>query len=307
MSIRDELKAKKDNYITQEDYFAICRTHDMYKQKALFLSDYLHDLGIILHFHQDPVLAGTVILKPEWATGAVYALIDSLEIQQNKGRFNRAHLDRYWDKKKYPPEKYPQLLRLIEKFELCFNIVGSEDYILPELLPSQRPSIDMEFYRPATDCNLQLHYSYDFMPAGIITRFICRLHKLIRDDHYWNNGVELESSGSSALIISDSAQKRIRVSVSGTNNTQLMAIIRGHFDHIHRTMNMKKEEHVIEEVPCKCSKCSASEKPFSYKYKLLQILKSKNRDALCEKSSEDVSVDLLLNALLLPPDLPPEV
>ena len=269
MDIRDDLKARKDDYITQEDYFAVCRSHGMDNEKALFLSDYLHDLGIILHFHQDPVLAGTVILKPEWATGAVYALIDSLEIQQNKGRFNRAHLDRYWDKKKYPAEKYPQLLRLIEKFELCFNIVGTDDYILPELLPSQRPAIDMEGYRSGG--NLQLHYSYDFMPAGIITRFISRLHYLIRDNHYWNSGVELEFSGSSALIVSDSAQKRIRVSVSGANNTQLMGVIRSHFDHIHETLNMKKEEHVFEEVPCNLFRMHFTPKNLiSYKYNLLQ-------------------------------------
>ncbi|MDQ1349718.1 MAG: internalin, partial [Acidobacteriota bacterium] len=268
--IRDELKARKEDYITQEDYFAVCRAHSMDKEKALFLSDYLHDLGIILHFHQDPVLADTVILKPEWATGAVYALIDSLEIQQNKGRFNRAHLDRYWDKKKYPPEKYPQLLRLIEKFELCFNIVGTDDYILPELLPSQRPAIDMEAYRSTSTRNLQLHYSFDFMPAGIITRFISRIHYLIRDDHYWNNGVELAFSGSTALVVSDAAQKRIRVSVAGKNNTQLMGVIRSHFDHIHESLNMIKEQHVFEEVPCNCDECKRIGEPYFHKYQALQ-------------------------------------
>jgi small GTP-binding protein len=298
LDIRNDLKAKFENYITLEDYFALCRTHGIDNQKALSLSEYLHDLGIILHFHQDPILAETVILKPEWATGAVYALIDSLEIQQNKGRFNRANLNRYWDTTIYPTEKYSQILHLIEKFELCFNIAGTDDYIIPELLSSQRPQLDMNAYRSPSTRNLQLYYSYDFMPAGIITRFICRLHKLIRHDHYWNNGVELEFHGSFALIVNDSAQKRIRISVSGTNNTQLMNDIRSHFDHIHETMNMKKEEHVFEEVPCICPKCAASEKPFSYRYKLLQILKSKNRDALCEKSSEDVPVGRLLNGLL---------
>ena len=301
MEIRANLKARPEDYITQEDYFAVCRSHQMDKEKALFLSDYLHDLGIILHFRQDPVLADTVILKPEWATGAVYALIDSLEIQQNKGRFKRAHLGRYWDVQKYPVEKYSQLLRLIEKFELCFNIVGTDDYILPELLPTQRPAIDMEAYRSAG--NLQLHYAYDFMPAGIITRFISRLHYLIRKDHYWNNGVELGFSGSTALVVSDAAQKRIRVSVSGADNTQLMGVIRSHFDHIHETLNMKKEEHVFEEVPCLCSKCIPSEKPNFYKYNLLQKLLAKGRDAFCEKSSEDVSVHRLLKGLL-PPRIP---
>ena len=300
MEIRDELETWKDDYITQEDYFTVCRAYGMYKEKALFLSDYLHDLGIILHFHQDPILAGTVILKPEWATGAVYALIDSLEIQKNKGRFKRALLERYWNKKKYPAEKYSQLLRLIEKFELCFNIVGTDDYILPELLPSQRPPLEMDAYRSTTPRNLQLHYSYDFMPAGIITRFISRIHYLICDDHYWNNGVELAFSGSSALVVSDAAQKRIRVSVAGENNTQLMGVIRSHFDHIHETLNMKKEKHVFEEVPCICSECVHSGEAYFYKYNVLQKFISIGRDAFCEKNFKEVSTHQLLNGLLPP-------
>ena len=298
MDIRDELNARPENYISLEDYFAVCQAHQMDQDKALFLSDYLHDLGIILHFRQDPVLAGTVILKPEWATGAVYALIDSLEIQQNKGRFNRAQLDRYWDKGKYPADKHPQLLRLIEKFELCFNIVGTDDYILPELLLAQRPPLDMEAYRSSV--NLQLHYSYEFMPAGIVTRFISRLHYLIREDHYWKNGVELEFSGSRALVVSDEAQKRIRVSVSGTNNTQLMGVIRSHFDYIHETLNMKKEEHVVEEVPCICDECRQAGVPYFHKYHELQKCQARGKDARCGKSQDDLSVHLLLNGLLPP-------
>ncbi len=303
MKIRADLKARKDDYITQEDYFVVCHTYGMEKDKAIFLSDYLHDLGIILHFHQDPVLADTVILKPGWATGAVYALIDSLEIQQNKGRFSRAHLNRYWDKKKYPAGKYPQLLRLIEKFELCFNIVDTDDYILPELLPSQRPAIVMEAYRSTTPRNLQLHYSYDFMPAGIITRFISRIHYLIRDDHYWNNGVELAFSGSTALVVSDAAQKRIRVSVAGENNTQLMGVIRSHFDHIHETLNMKKEQHVFEEVPCNCDECKQTGDPYFHKYHALQKCLDLGKDARCGKSQADLSVHGLINGLLPPKEL----
>jgi internalin A len=304
MDIRAELNARQDDYITQEDYFAVCLSQQMEKDKALFLSDYLHDLGIILHYRQDPVLADTVILKPEWATGAVYALIDSLEIQNSKGRFNRANLGRYWNPDIYPAEKHPQLIRLIEKFELCFNIVDTDDYIIPGLLPSQRPAIDMEAYRSTH--NLHLRYSYDFMPAGIITRFISRLHYLIREDHYWNNGVELEFFGSSALVISDSAQKRIRVSVSGSNNSQLMGVIRSHFDHIHETLNMKIAEHVFEEVPCICSQCQKSEKPHFFKYDVLQRLSVKGKEARCDKSLDDISPDKLLNGFL-PPRIPEDL
>ncbi len=112
--------------------------------------------------------------------------------------------------------------------------------------------------------------------------------------------MELGFSGSTALVISDMAQKRIRVSVSGTDGTQLMGVIRSHFDHIHETLNMKKNEHFFEEVPCLCSKCIPSEKPNFYKYNLLKKLLAKDRDAFCEKSSEDVSVHRLLKGLLPP-------
>jgi hypothetical protein len=159
----------------------------------------------------------------------------------------------------------------------------------------------MESYRSTH--NLHLHYSYDFMPAGIITRFISRLHYLIREDHYWNNGVELGFSGSYALVISDSAWKRIHVSVSGSNNTQLMGVIRSHFDHIHETLNMKKDKHVFEEVPCTCSECLQSGEPHFYKYHSLQKFLSRGKDARCEKSAEDLSVHRLLNGLL-PPEKP---
>jgi len=298
MEIRSALDHMELNYITLIRYFSVCSAHEMSQEKSLFLSDYLHDLGIILHFRSDPVLADTVILKPEWATGAVYALIDSLEIQNNKGQFNRSNLTRYWDNELYPTGLHPKLLRLMEKFELCFNIVGTDDYILPELLPSERPALDTELYR--SPANLHLQYSYDFMPAGIITRFISRLHYLIRDHHYWKNGVELAFSGSFALVVSDAAQKRIRVSVSGPDKIQLIGIIRSHFDHIHQTLNMKKEEHLFEEVPCNCSKCAGSDKPYFYRYNLLQKMREKNRNAFCEKSGEDVSVPGLIQGLLPP-------
>jgi hypothetical protein len=82
LDIRAELEARKDNYITREEYFAICRSHGMEKDKALSLSDYLHDLGIILHFRTDPLLADTVILKPKWVSEVFNKIISFSENQK---------------------------------------------------------------------------------------------------------------------------------------------------------------------------------------------------------------------------------
>lgn len=298
IDIRDELNARPENYIDLRRYYKICASHGMTNEQALFLSDYLHDLGTILHFQRDPELRKTVILKPEWATNAVYALIDSLKIQECSGKFKYFDLDEYWKASIYPAYKHYFLLRLMEKFELCFKIADQDEYILPELLPAERKDIDFTaFYLPR---NLQLHYSYQFMPAGIITRFISRVHYLIRDQRYWKNGVELAFYDSSALVESYSIQKRIRISVSGQSPLQLMAIIRSHLDHIHETLNMKKGKHVNEEIPCNCSVCIKSAEPYLYKLTLLEKMQSKGRDAFCERSGEDVSVQQLLEGFKPP-------
>jgi small GTP-binding protein len=99
--IRDRLKEDTRDYISLEEYYSICAGFGMDAEGAMFLSDYLHDLGVILHYH-DSVLEQTVILNPEWATKAVYTLIDTRDIQVDKGRFQRGKLKHYWDPAAFP-------------------------------------------------------------------------------------------------------------------------------------------------------------------------------------------------------------
>ncbi|HLP47318.1 MAG TPA: hypothetical protein VK469_15305, partial [Candidatus Kapabacteria bacterium] len=87
---------------------------------------------------------------------------------------------------------------------------------------------------------------------------------------------------------------------AGGNNTQLMGVIRSHFDHIHETLNMKKEEHVFEEVPCNCPLCLSTGKPHYYNYSFLQKRMSKDKNVACVKSAEDVSIAQLIHGLLPP-------
>jgi len=187
LNIREHLKKEKKDYISLDDYFAICKTYNLNEERAEYLSSYLHDLGVILHYRHDKLLENTVILNPEWATEAVYKLIDTRQILENKGRFKFDDLKTYWDKTRFPRHKHAELVRLMEKFELCFPITGSDIHIVPELLPAERPGIEFRVYKQPG--NLHFRYRYDFMPEGIITRFISRMYYLIKDDHFWKNGV----------------------------------------------------------------------------------------------------------------------
>jgi hypothetical protein len=113
-----------------------------------------------------------------------------------KGRFMFDDLKTIWNADLYPRDKHVELTRLMEKFELCFNITGTHIHIIPELLPPQRPAIDFDTYR-APDC-LHFLYQYDFMPEGIISRFISRNYYFIRSEHFWKTGAKLTFEDSRA-------------------------------------------------------------------------------------------------------------
>jgi hypothetical protein len=234
-----------------------------------------------------------VILNPEWATEAVYTLLDTRKIQESKGRFKFQYLKKYWDLTKFPREKHAQLIRLMEKFEICFPIIGTEIHIVPELLPAKRPVIDFEKYKKAE--NLHFQYHYDFMPEGISTRFISRVYYLIKDDHFWKNGVELRFEDSTAFVLSELLNRRIKISVTDSCKSELLGIIRNEFEHIHQTLNMEKDTHYDEMIPCTCGTCIESEKTHLFKYETIKKFSAKGLHTThCPISIEEVAIEKLL-------------
>jgi internalin A len=293
--IRDRLKEDTRDYISLNDYYAICKEFGQNREEATFLSNYLHDLGVILHYH-DNVLEEMVILNPEWATEAVYKLIDTLDIQVNKGRFQFRDLKMHWDLNKFPVDKHHELVQLMEKFELCFKIVGEPSYIIPELLPPDRPGINFEKYQQGN--NLCFQYEYIFMPGGIISRFISRLYYLIHKEHFWKNGVEMHFEQATALVLSEPLDRKITIRLAGSGQSELLAIIRQDFEHIHETLNMERDDHYKELIPCNCDRCREKEKPYLFSYATLKRRLDKNiMVERCGISDDEMSIASLLRGV----------
>jgi internalin A len=289
------IKSKEKDYISLEKYIDLCQSFGLKEEQAVFLSDYLHDLGVILHFREDKRLEDTVILNPEWATEAVYRLIDIREIHENKGRFKLDKLKDYWDRKKFPHKIHNELIRLMEKFHLCFNLQETDEYIIPELLPADRPLIPFDDYNKAD--NLRFEYHYDFMPAGIISRFISMVHYLIKNDHFWKNGVELKFDSSTALVMSDPFNKKMKISISGAYKNELLAIIRDKFERIHHSLNLRKDDRGYwEMIPCNCPDCIKSRSPHLFRHEVLRrAYYDKGRTSYpCDKSLVDIPIEKLL-------------
>ena len=90
VSIRSKLEemSKDKPYISQQEYFKVYGEYlEFDRTKALHLSQYLHDLGVFLHFQDDALLTRIVILQNNWATEAVFKMLDDETVKGKLGRF----------------------------------------------------------------------------------------------------------------------------------------------------------------------------------------------------------------------------
>jgi len=288
VDIRKKLEALNENFIAYDRYLSICNTFELTQKEADFLSLYFHDLGVFLHFKDNAILSDIIFLKPEWATNAVYKIIDTKEVQHNHGIFHYDELRTIWDN--YPPEHYIRLIELMKKFEICFQIPNQKTYIVPVLLPADKASFEWN-----DSNNLRFEYYYPFMPAGIISRFIVRTHNYIKDELYWQNGLVLQRNDTKAFITSDRLGRKISIRICGSEKKELLYYIRGEIDYIHQTLNNPEKDEMI---PCICSECINHKEPYFYKYLILKKFQLKGKATIpCEKSVEDVSVESLLGGI----------
>lgn len=285
LEIRTELESLEYNYISTEKYLAICNQNGLSNKRALFLSQYFHDLGVFLHFQDDSLLRTIVFLKPEWATNAVYKILDSKDVIERAGEFNSNMLDVIlqefeWDKRSY-------IVHLMKKFELCFE-VERDVYLIPELLTPERLEFDWNY-----NDNLRFEYHYDFMPAGIMARFIVRMRNLVYDRTFWKNGVIIQRENTRALVTTDQYSRKLYIWIHGNNSSFLLEIIRKELDAIHVSLNYPD---VPEKIPCICPECSNSKTPHLFNYLFVKRIGFENtfKTIPCEVSFTGVTVHKLL-------------
>lgn len=298
--IRTHLRdlAVKKPYIALDAFLDLCAERGIPEEdRALNLSRYLHILGAMLHYADNPLLSQFVILQNEWATDAVYRILDDEVITfETKGRFHQADLDRIWTRPDYARMK-PQLLELMKKFKLCYQVREQDLYIAPQLLPATPP----KGYRWSPDNDLRLTLRYEFMPKGLLTRFTVNRHTDIAEGQMlaWNSGVVLEWHGTRAEVTEQYRvnQGTIEIRVQGADKKGLLSIVDKTFDDLHADFQGIRVERL---VPCNCSQCARSSNPNFYELSDLQRRQSKGQKTVeCKVSYDNVGVDQLIENVFL--------
>lgn len=304
VDIRKDIEKIKDEkaYIDKDDYIQLCDKHKLDKEYRQQVLDYLHVLGIALNYKADVHLRNKLILKPNWVIDALYVVLKDNKIEKDKGIFEVDYVDSLWENEGYSTKDCEILLNLMQKgsFEIAYKLVNTNKFIVPILLPYK--PID---YQLEETNSIHMKIQYRFMPKGIVSRLIVRLHKNIvtkEEQIVWNKGVLLSHHNSTAEVVEREQSKQILIKVVGKNqyhNKELLTIIRNEIVSIHKDWFNNRLDFE-ELVPCICEICKEIEEKQLYKLSVLEnALSVGKKDIECQTSFASVIVRKLLEGIYI--------
>jgi small GTP-binding protein len=325
-TVKRRLEQLDRPYISAAEYKGYCIEAGITEEENReTLVDFLHDLGVAVHF-QDFILDAMHVLDPIWVTEAVYKIITSEKMADSKGLLHLNNLSEILPQDKegkhsFPAETHLFILRLMEKFELCYP-VDKEAVLIPQLLPVPEP--ELAFNKDGS-LRFALHYP-DFLPPSVFPRFMVKVHKDIHKNTCWRTGVLLTDrrSGVQALVKADVEARRINLWVQGERPREylhylryLLADINSSFEKltVSERVPMPDESHIsadyqtlleYEEAGCDLYIAEGSKKRYSVR-ELLGLVQPRDRDELenfvqkvSGKPDEKLSSAGLLNELVEP-------
>ncbi len=244
--IKDKLAAMTENYLTFEEYRALCT--DMGAKAKMDqdrLAGHLHRLGVALNYKDDSRLRDMHVLNPRWVTEGIYSILNARELEERKGELHLDCLKHILDPTDYPEVRHPFLLNLMRKFYLCFEFPDREGhYLIPDLADKNQPE-EASAFEPKNCLNFQ--YQYARLHEGVLPSFIARTYIHSEKQPRWRTGVILSFEGCRALVKGDLTEGRVDISITGPNpdaQRRTLAVIRTNFESIHSNFETKPKEHV---------------------------------------------------------------
>ena len=226
-AVKQRIEQMGRPYISREEYGELCAEAGLAgEDNRSTLVDFLHDLGVAVHF-KDYILNATHVLDPVWVTNAVYKLINAEQTADSKGRLRLDSLCAILPQGREEPYSYPAsthayVIELMKKFQLCWR-VGEEAVLIPQLLPVPEPPFTFDY---SGSLGFVLHY-HSFLPPSVMPRFLVKRHGQIKPDLCWRTGAVLrdKESGSEAVIKADTEARRIYLWVNGPRRKEYLSFL----------------------------------------------------------------------------------
>lgn len=221
--LRVELQSMECSYIRSEAYHALCdkcgivENDDVRRELLIWFCD----MGISFCCGGSMRLEDYVVLKPEWITNAISAILWNGREDVQNGVISHESIYQILNKPEchpftaypeshYKPNEVDYVLQVMRKFHLSFW-VNEEMEFIPALCRYEAPAIIYDYaYDPGV---LEFRIHYDYLPLNVLHRLMVELRSDLDPDQSWRTGARFVSGtlGVSAVIFTEWDMIRILV------------------------------------------------------------------------------------------------
>ncbi|MEM1321468.1 MAG: COR domain-containing protein [Bacteroidota bacterium] len=279
----------ENQLLSFEEFISLCTRYGIESDGEIrqLLQD-LRQLGLIMHYANDPVLRPVVFLQHSWLTKAIHRILN-LSSVQSSGRFSVGQLGRPlgWN---YGESQFDLLLTAMQRIGLCFSR-EEENYIVPMLLPRAAGPLIRE------EEAVRYEFNYTLRFPNVFPRLLEKLKAYIQDDNLRRNRVsfQLDNGDTNAIVVRDPYRNSLNIYAQGNRPLTILYRIRRALEQIHETY---PGIVVKERIPCPCSECKTQENGHRFdKEYILQAEKRGVQYLACVKSGEDVALEDLLRLI----------
>jgi hypothetical protein len=221
-------RGAREPYISYSQYEALCGRQGVSKDLARLYTIILNELGYLIHYRNDEILKDTVILKPDYLSKAVSFILEDKATKEANGLIEHQRLGEIWDdparppRERYPGKLHPIFLKLMERFDLSYQVNMPEveaplTSLMAQLVPGVRPEGWEKDWvlKPGDGERAQVCRILDAQTGrteeaeGLMYRLIVRLHRysLGRKDYsksrHWKTGLILDDGYNGRAFIED--------------------------------------------------------------------------------------------------------
>jgi hypothetical protein len=265
---RTELLELQEAQISYRRCSEICAGHGLGSDATRALVRMLHHLGLVIYYDEDRGLRDIVVLQPEWLTKAISYVLDDRPTRAACGILDHRRLPEIWDNEAlagYEPRDHPYFLRLMEKFDVSYRIPETQQSLVGQLVPYERPDVPWRTSEGMRTLTLRCRLSEPV--DGLIGWLTVRHHRFSVGVH-WRRGVFLvhDAWGSQALLEMDDPQQ-LALTVSGPSPGGFFSVLLDGIEHLVKERWEGLSYELL--VPCKGALSDGSPCPESFKYRLL--------------------------------------
>lgn len=319
---RETLINIKVAYLPLTNVLELCLGHKMDEDEARLFVTIEHRSGHLIHYQHDPALRDIVILKPDWLSTAMSFILDDEATRNSHGLISFSHMNKLWNDKnrpveaRYPEELHPIFLRLMERFDLSYRVVGMSlnDFtdatsLIAQLVPDNRPEKDLErewpFILKTGDIQqIQICRIVDVgngqsaTAEGLFYQLIVRLHKYslgrinYKESVHWQRGLVVDDDYNGRALL-EFIGNDIRISVRASYPERFLSVLTGEVKYLVDSFWTGLRCDVM--VPCvePCGK----KLPGSGLFEVEKLIESKRRNRPeypCPVCNEWQNIDCLL-------------